>query len=93
MELNYRAIFEASPDLYMILLPDDPRFTIADVSDIYASTTLTRREDIVGRGLFEVFPDNPSDPDANGVRNLQRSLRQVLQTSRSDAMAVQRYDI
>jgi PAS domain S-box-containing protein len=28
-------------------------------------------EDIVGRGQFEVFPDNPSDPDVTGVQNLQ----------------------
>src|SRR5258707_36606 len=54
---------------------------------------MTRREDILGRGLFDVFPDNPNDPSATGVRNLRTSLQRVLQDKTSDAMAVQKYDI
>src|SRR5262245_3562212 len=54
---------------------------------------MTKREDIVGRGLFDVFPDNPDDPAATGVSNLKASLQRVLQFKRPDAMAVQKYDI
>lgn len=43
--------------------------------------------------MFEVFPDNPDDLNANGVRNLHSSLQRVLATKKSDAMAVQKYDI
>ena len=35
---------------------------------------MTRREDLVGRGIFEVFPDNPDDPGATGVSHLRASL-------------------
>ena len=35
---------------------------------------MTRREEVIGRPLFEVFPDNPEDPGATGVRNLRASL-------------------
>ena len=77
----------------MILLPDDPTYTIIGVSNAYAEATLTKREEILGRGLFEVFPDNPDDPEATGVANLHASLRQVLTTAAAHAMAVQKYDI
>jgi len=38
----------------------------------------TRREAIVGRHMFDVFPDNPADVGATGVRNLRASLERVL---------------
>jgi len=76
--------------LYLVLTPD---FNIVAVSDAYLRATLTKREEILGRGIFEVFPDNPNDPSASGVRNLRTSLERVLQGKVSDTMAVQKYDI
>jgi signal transduction histidine kinase len=54
---------------------------------------MTKREEIVGRKLFNVFPDNPDDPAASGVRNLRASLDRVLQNRVSDSMPLQKYDI
>ncbi len=56
---------------------------------------MTNREGILGRGIFEVFPDNPNDPTATGVRNLRASLERVLRDKvpDPDTMAVQKYDI
>lgn len=87
---DFRALFESAPGLYLVLKPD---FTIVAVSAAYLAATMTRREDILGRGIFEVFPDNPDDPAATGVRNLKASLERVRDTSRPDTMAVQKYDI
>ncbi len=88
--LDFRALFESAPGLFLVLRPD---FTIVAVSDAYLRATKTRREDIVGRGLFEVFPDNPNDPAATGVRNLRASLLRVRERRVADTMAVQKYDI
>ena len=74
-------------------MPDAPTFTIVAVSDAYAKATLTQREKIVGRHLFEVFPDNPDYDHADGVSNLRRSLLKVVQTRAADAMPIQKYDI
>lgn len=87
---DFRALFESAPDLYLALAPD---FRIIAASDAYLSATKTRREDVVGRGLFEVFPDNPDDPGATGTRNLRDSLERVLATGRPHTMAIQKYDI
>ena len=54
---------------------------------------MTKREEILGRGIFDVFPDNPQDPSATGVRNLRTSLERVLREKVADTMAVQKYDI
>ena len=66
---------------------------IVDVNTAYATATFTHRSDIVGRSLFDVFPDNPDHPFADGVSNLYNSLKTVAKTGQPHAMAVQRYDI
>ena len=80
---DFQTLFEAAPGLYLVLLPDAPKYTITAVSDAYARATMTRREEILGRGLFDVFPDNPAD--------LRASLKRVLTTCVPDAMAVRKY--
>ncbi len=87
---DFRLLFESAPGLLLAL---DPDLTIVAVSEAYLSATRTRREDILGRGIFEVFPDNPEDPGATGVANLRESLHRALALKRPDAMAVQKYDI
>ncbi len=91
--LDFKLLFESAPGLFLVLRPDSPHFTILGASDAYLRATLTERKKIVGRGLFEVFPDNPDDPHATGTSNLRSSLERVLATKVSDTMAVQKYDI
>lgn len=90
--LNFKTLFEASPGLYLVLEPNHD-FTIVAVSDAYLKATKTVRSEILGRPLFEVFPDNPDDPHATGVANLSTSLNKVISHQIADAMAVQKYDI
>jgi len=89
---DFKALFESVPGLFLVLTPDEP-FTIVAASDAYLRATLTDRAGVLGRGLFEVFPDNPEDPTATGVANLRASLRRVLVTRAADTMPVQKYDI
>jgi signal transduction histidine kinase/CheY-like chemotaxis protein len=87
---NYKALFESLPGLYLVV---DPSLRIVAASDAYLAATMTRREEIVGREIFDVFPDNPDDPTATGVSNIRASLERVRQTREPDTMAVQQYDI
>src|SRR5579864_9563921 len=68
---DFRVLFESAPGMYLVLTPD---FRIVAASDAYLHGTLTRREEIVGRVIFDVFPDDPKDAAASGVRNLRESL-------------------
>lgn len=87
---DFKLLIENTPGLIMVLLPD---FTILTASNDYLKATLTDRNNITGRPLFEVFPDNPNDVNANGVSNLRASLELVLQTGKAHEMAIQRYDV
>jgi signal transduction histidine kinase len=87
---DFQLLFESAPGLYLVL---DTDFRIVAVSDAYLAATMTQRDAIVGKGLFEVFPDNPNDPNATGTKNLRSSLDTVLRTRKPHTMQVQKYDI
>lgn len=89
-QAELKSLFESLPGLYLVLTP---QFQIIGASDAYLEATFISREAVLGRNLFEVFPDNPADPAADGVVNLRASLERVLQTHAADTMAIQRYDV
>jgi signal transduction histidine kinase len=84
------AVFQALPGAHLLLSAD---LLIAEVSNAYLADTLTERADLVGRYVFEVFPDNPQSPEANAVHNLRASLAQVLATGQPQEMPRQHYDV
>ncbi len=88
--LDFRALFESAPGLFLVLSTD---LKIIGASNAYLAATMTVRSEILGRHIFEVFPDNPAEIGATGVRNLRISLERVLRDKRPDAMAVQKYDV
>ncbi|HUI55726.1 MAG TPA: ATP-binding protein [Bryobacteraceae bacterium] len=87
---DFHSLFESAPGLYLVLTPD---LRIVAVTDGYLRATMTTREGILGRYLFDVFPDNPADPSATGVNNLRASLERVRANRAADVMAIQKYDI
>lgn len=88
--LDFARILDVIPGCYLILSAD---CTIVAVSDAYLRATMTTREQIIGRHLFDVFPDNPDDPHATGETNLRASLARVLSSRRTDAMEILKYDV
>jgi hypothetical protein len=91
--VQFEAIFRATPSACLILGTDAPRFTIIAINNAYLEITTTVRETITGKGLFEVFPDNPQDPMSIWVTNLIKSLRKVLETKKAHKMPIHRCDI
>ncbi|MER6122065.1 SpoIIE family protein phosphatase [Streptomyces sp. NPDC001795] len=88
--MDYEALFAATPSPYLVLAPD---LIIVEVNQAYLDATRRTREDLIGQHIFEAFPDNPADPEADGVRNLNASLHRVLVSREPDTMAMQKYDI
>jgi PAS domain-containing protein len=88
--VDYKSVFDLMPGMCLLL---DPTFKIIAQNAEHARATLTITKDVVGRGLFEVFPDNPGDSGAMGVSAVQRSLVNVLKTRETDVMPVVRYDV
>lgn len=88
---DIQRLFGPLPGLFLVLKPDDG-FTIVGASEEYLSVTYTTPA-IFGRKLFDVFPDNPQDPGADGVQKLDASLREAMATRKPHVMAPQRYDL
>ena len=63
---DFRLLFEGAPGRYLVLTPD---LKIVAVSEAYLRATRTQRAAIIGRDLFEAFPD---DPDASLHASLDR---------------------
>lgn len=90
---DFQLLFESAQGLYLVLLPNPPLFTIVAASDAYARQTMTVREQIIGRGLFEVFPMNPDEQSTIGFYNLKASLNKVIEKKTCDTLALIKYDI
>ncbi|MGP3683478.1 PP2C family protein-serine/threonine phosphatase [Streptomyces sp. IBSNAI002] len=88
--IDYEAAFRAMPGAVALLTPD---LVFADANEAFLRLSGRTRDQVVGRYLFDVFPDNPNAPGPTGVRNLQTSLLRVVETGERDTMALQRYDV
>lgn len=89
-EPDFRKLFESVPGLYLVLLPD---LTIVAASDAYLKATLTTREEITGKYLFDAFPDNPDDPAGSAAMHVNVSLKYVLKNKAANSLPIQRHDI
>jgi PAS domain S-box-containing protein len=82
-----QGVFESLPGLFLVFTAD---LKIVAVSDALLEATMTRREEVLGRSIFEVFPDQPGSA---AISNWRASLERVRQTGAPDTMGIQKYDI
>ncbi|HYW12379.1 MAG TPA: ATP-binding protein [Longimicrobium sp.] len=86
----------ALPGLFVVVAADAPHYTIIAASDAYLDATRSSRDGprgIVGRGIFEAFPDPPEQPDATGEQNVRASIERAIATRAPDPMPVQLYPV
>ena len=89
-KLDYELVFNLMPGMTLVL---DAGFTIVAQNFEHAMMTLSIAKDVVGKNLFDAFPDNPGHSAADGVSKLRTSLLKVLKTREADVMPVIRYDV
>jgi len=89
-ELHRDTVFQSLPRPTVLL---DTDFVIRAANNAYLTATGRTADELVNVHMFDAFPDNPDDPDADGVTNLNRSLERVARSRRPDNMLIQRYDI
>jgi|GEM_PF-5349077 len=86
-------IFEATPGVSVIVHVDAPVFTYAAISDDFLRATGMRREEVLGKGYFDVFPSRSQDPDFSGEENIRASFLEVIRTGRPRELPEQRFAI
>jgi two-component system, response regulator / RNA-binding antiterminator len=89
-EVNGNPVFDAQPSPTVVL---DTDFVIQAANHAYVAASGRALDDLLGVNIFEAFPDNPDDPEADGVAKLHSSLERVLRSGRAHNMLIQRYDI
>jgi PAS domain S-box-containing protein len=82
-----QGLFESLPGLFLVFTPD---LKIVSVSDALLEATKTKREEVLGRSIFEIFPDQPG---SSAIDNWRASLDRVRKTYAPDTMAIQKYDV
>lgn len=79
----FAAIFENTANPYMVV-DRDLRYVAANRA--YCEVTATPREKLIGYRLFEVFPNDPADPNNANALLLRRSLERVFETGQADVI-------
>ena len=87
---DYKRLYEASPVLSVVL---DRDFRIVAASDAFLQATLTTREAVLEKGVFEVFPADPRRPETSGQEVVRTLLQRVLEDRRPQTLPLQRYDL
>lgn len=90
---DYKSIFKKCPSNYMLLMPDAPIFTIVEVTDFHLKLLHRERRNVLGYGLFEIYPPNPYNRwDQNSAKKLKECLSEVVETKMQQSM-IARYDV
>ena len=85
--MNFEALFSLSPNPYVVL---DTDLRIVWMNDAYLRVTMSSRDAITGRKMFDAFP---SEPGTESHDLLLDSLTHVAGTGEADEIALIRYDI
>jgi PAS domain S-box-containing protein len=84
-DLDFLRLFEALPSPHMLI---DREHRFVAVNAAYEAVTLRTRDELIGRNLFDLFPN-----DGDGGRRLKASFERVFETGRTDTIAYIPYDI
>ncbi|ATB36595.1 hybrid sensor histidine kinase/response regulator [Cystobacter fuscus] len=86
--IDSQKLFDSAPAPLMVL---DRELKYVAANQAYLRATSLRRDEIIGRNLFEVLPQGSDPADPDGAGKLRESLERVLASRMPDllAMAVQ----
>ncbi|WP_166894108.1 ATP-binding protein [Massilia sp. CCM 8734] len=87
---DYQALFRASPYPYLLM---DLALNIIGANDAYLHATGRRAEELLGRYVFDAFPENPDDPGSTNIAEVRSSLERAIASGKPDSTAFLRYSV
>lgn len=90
--IDYKEVFKNLPASYILVKPSGDKFIIRDITLFHAQILGIKREDVLDKDLFEVFPDNPLQEWKNSEQ-LLNSFKEVIKTKRPHILSQLRYDV
>jgi PAS domain S-box-containing protein len=87
---DYQALFRASPYPYLVLAPD---LTIIGANEAYLRAVRRTADELVGRYVFDAFPEDARNPHTTDANELKASLLRAFNDGVPTATAFVRYAI
>jgi PAS domain S-box-containing protein len=75
----------------LVLKANSPVFTVLAASDLYLELTHKNRNEVLGKGLFDVYPGNHADPTEKD--SVFSSFTRVIETGMPDELPLFKYEI
>lgn len=88
----FRRRYEASSQIAALIDPR-PGLLFRDVNPAYERSAGRPRAELAGRAFFDLFPDRPNSPSAEGIVISYEALRDAAQHQRVVCKGVHRYDL
>jgi PAS domain S-box-containing protein len=88
---NLHTVFGNCPERCLVLYPDAPRYTVAYANPSYLQAVRRNAEDVVGKGIFEAFPERAED--LNKASDIRNCLQQVLEQKCAYRSPLFRFDL
>ena len=88
--VDFKSLFDVSPNAYMVL---DRELRYVAANPTYLRVTASHLEQLLGKYVFDRFPNDPDDPNNVPARMLQKSLERVLATGLPDHLALIPYRV
>ncbi|GGX59181.1 hypothetical protein GCM10010358_11860 [Streptomyces minutiscleroticus] len=90
LDEGFERFFRTAPAALLVL---DDGLVVREANAAYLSATRRTHAELIGRYVFDVFPDNPHVPEVHSVTTFRSSFQRVLDHGTRDELRVHRYDI
>lgn len=90
VEIDFSAAFDLVPMALLLVLPDDPVFTVIRANKAFLQLGGAQRENLLGQGFFDTYPGGPNHA---GFQSLLASYRRAIALRTPDQMMPYRYDL
>ncbi len=84
LSIGFDAVFQAMPGCSILLATDAPVYTVLVATSNYLQSVGKTKDNIIGKGWFEVFSAHSNDADYRHDINLQSSFQKVIHTQQQD---------
>ena len=88
--VDFELLFSALPTAFLVM---DPDLVIVEANAAYLELLGRRRDDLVGRPVFEAFPPAPDALDEDGRNPVEVSFERARDTGQLDSMPIAKYDV
>ncbi len=87
---DFQALFRVSPYPYLLM---DRAFNIIGANDAYLAATGRSEAELLGRYVFDAFPENPDDPGSTNLAEVRASILRAIASGEPDTTAFLRYSV